>query len=104
MFPFNHLPYELQDYINALVLKLIKDEHKERMQNVFKEHECLWHWVIYGACINSIHGMYEPIHILHHRLKSNPMINYLKILNYLPYVKPSMIILIKKHPYYICNS
>ena len=104
MFYFDELPYDLKEYINELVMKLYKDEHKRKMQNVFKEHECMWYWVIYGSCINSIHGMYEPIHILHHELKSNPMINYLKLVKFLPYVSPSKLVSIKTHPYYICNS
>jgi hypothetical protein len=103
MFYFNKLPLELQYYINDIVLDLFKKDHQNNMNPLFKELECMWYWVLYGSCINSRFGMHEPIYIYQHQLKSNPMINYLKISNCLPYINPSNIIMIKKHPYYKLN-
>ena len=109
MFYFNKLPLDLQYYINDIVLDLFKKDHVFKMNDVFKELECMWYWVLYGSCVNSRFGMYEPIYILQYEANSNPMINYLKKSHCLPYISPSQLYDIKNHPYYkidnknLCN-
>ena len=101
MFNFYLLPIDIQYHINNLILKLHQLESKQQFNNVLKEIECLWYWVLYGSSL--LYKTYENIHILKYKPNSDIIIKFVKLSNNLPYIKPSKIEFVKNDINYIIN-
>ena len=92
------LPYDIKEYIDELVLKLYLEEHKIKFIPVLKEFDCMWLFVLWGS---SMFYNYQPINIKNYEIGSNKVVNYLKEIGRLKYIKPSIMRYIHKHSFFV---